>query len=131
MNAFRLFLPSLLLLTLLMAPMTIAEEAAPQVLRHVVLFEMKPGTSEEALAAIETAAHKMKDDIEVIKALEWGQNIAANTRNQGFEYALLVTFASEEDLAVYGPHPGHDAFKEVAIPHVEQVLVVDYFAPAP
>ena len=131
MNASRIVLPSLLLFLVLLSPRLIAEEAAPQVLRHIVLFEMKPGTSEEALAAIEAAAYQMKTDIEVIQAIEWGQNIAANTRNQGFEYALLVTFASEEDLAIYGPHPGHDAFKAVAIPHVEQVLVVDYFAPAP
>lgn len=131
MNILRLLTPNLMLFLLLAAPNLFAEEPEPQVLRHVVLFEMKPGTSEEALAAIEAAAHQMKEDIEVIEALEWGQNIAANTSNQGFEYALLVTFASEEDLAIYGPHPGHDKFKEVALPHVEQVLVVDYFAPAP
>lgn len=131
MNATRLIFPSLLFVALLMSPLSIADEPAPQVLRHIVLFEMKPGTPEEALAAIEAAAYQMKNDIEVIQAIEWGQNIAANTRNQGFEYALLVTFASEEDLAVYGPHPGHETFKAVAIPHVEQVLVVDYFAPAP
>lgn len=108
-----------------------ATPEAPPLLRHIVLFDLKEGTPDDALAAIEAAAHQMTVDVETIHSLEWGPNLSFNTRNDGYDFVLLVNFASVEDLEIYGPHPGHDAFREVALPHVERVLVMDYWSHTP
>jgi len=98
-----------------------------RVLRHIVLFDLKDDTLVDTLATIEAAAYRMAEDIEVIQYLEWGRNLDFNTRNDGYDFVLLVEFASIEDLEVYGPHPDHDVFRAIVGPHVERVLVVDYW----
>ena len=39
-----------------------------------------------------------------------------------------MTFQSEQDRAVYLPHPAHQAFVAMLSPHLEKVLVIDYWA---
>jgi hypothetical protein len=48
----------------------------------------------------------------------------------GFTHCFLVTFLSEEDRAIYLPHPEHQAFIELMKPHMEKVLVLDYWTRA-
>ena len=40
----------------------------------------------------------------------------------------LVTFANEQGRDAYLPHPAHEAFKKIVGPHLDKVLVVDYWA---
>lgn len=40
---------------------------------------------------------------------------------------LFLTFKSEEDRAIYLPHPDHKAFGQVLTPYLDDVLVVDYW----
>ncbi|MGE5945005.1 MAG: Dabb family protein, partial [Flavobacteriales bacterium] len=47
--------------------------------------------------------------------------------NKGFTHCFLVTFDSEEDRAVYLPHPAHKAFIDILSPHLDDVLVIDYW----
>jgi hypothetical protein len=107
------------------APAGAAEEG--RVLRHIVLFDLKAETDAETLAAIEAGANQMGVDIEQIQHIEWGRNLDFNTRNDGYDFVLLVEFASIEDLEIYGPHPDHDVFRDIVRPHVERILVVDYW----
>jgi hypothetical protein len=39
-----------------------------------------------------------------------------------------VTFKSEKDRDAYLPHEAHKAFIQIAGPHIDKVLVVDYWA---
>ena len=66
--------------------------------------------------------------IKEIKSFEWGTNNSPEGLNQGFTHCFFVTFTSEQDRAVYLPHPAHKAFGAVLQPYLDKVLVIDYWA---
>lgn len=99
-----------------------------ELLRHVVLIKFKEGTSPEDIAKVEDAFGALEDKIPEIKDYEWGTNNSPEGINKGFTHTFLVTFDSEEGREIYLPHPDHKAFVEVLSPHMEDVLVVDYWA---
>lgn len=96
-------------------------------LRHVVLFKFKESSSPEDIKEVENTFGKLPSQIKEIKAYEWGLNNSPEGINKGFTHCFLVTFDSEEDRAIYLPHPAHKAFVDVLSPHLEDVLVVDYW----
>ena len=99
-----------------------------ELLRHAVLIKFKEGTSPEDIAKVEEAFGALENKIPEIKDYEWGTNNSPEGINKGFTHLFFVSFDSEEDRAVYLPHPDHKAFVEVLSPHMEDVLVVDYWA---
>lgn len=96
-------------------------------LRHVVLFKFKDGTSAEEIKKVEDAFTALPSKISQIKGYEWGLNNSPEGLEKGFTHCFFLTFNSEEDRAIYLPHPDHKAFGEVLGPHLEDVLVVDYW----
>lgn len=98
------------------------------VLRHVVLFKFKAGTSPEKVTEIIDAFSALPSKIPEIKGYEWGLNNSPEGLNKGLTHAFLLTFKSEEDRAIYLPHPDHKAFGELLSPHLEDVTVVDYWS---
>jgi len=96
-------------------------------LRHVVLFRWKPETSADKIKEIEEAVRALPAKISQIVAFEWGRNISVQGFSQGYTHCLVVSFASEADRDIYAPHPDHAAFIALSRPHVEGLLVVDYF----
>ncbi|MEK6154799.1 Dabb family protein [Flavobacteriaceae bacterium 3-367] len=97
------------------------------VLRHVVLFKFKDGTSGEKLAEIEKAFTALPTKIPQIQGYEWGLNNSPEGLEKGFTHCFFLTFKSEADRAIYLPHPDHRAFGALLKPHLEDVLVVDYW----
>jgi len=97
-------------------------------LRHVVLFKFKPGTSKEDIAKVETAFSALPSKISQIAGYEWGLNNSPEGLDKGFTHCFFVTFHSEEDRAIYLPHPDHKAFVGILSPHLEDAVVVDYWA---
>lgn len=97
-------------------------------LRHVVLFKFKDSSSQAEVDKVVEAFMALSDKIDVIQSLEWGTNNSPEGLAQGFTHCFLVTFASEADRDTYLPHPEHKAFVEVLGPHLDKVLVVDYWA---
>jgi hypothetical protein len=105
------------------------KKAAPaKVLRHVVLFKFKETSSADDVKKVEMAFRELPKKIKVIKSFEWGLNNSPENLNQGFTHCFFLTFASEADRAIYLPHPDHKAFGAVLGPHLDKVLVVDYWA---
>ena len=105
---------------------------APQVeaskqLRHVVLFKFKEGTTAEEIAQVEEAFASLPAKIPEISGFEWGTNNSPEGLDKGFTHCFFLSFNSEEDRATYLPHPDHAAFGDVVKPHLEDVLVVDYW----
>jgi hypothetical protein len=96
-------------------------------LRHVVMFKFKESSSPEDIKGVETAFEKLPSEIKEIKAFEWGLNNSPEGINKGFTHCFLVTFDSEEDRAIYLPHPAHKAFIDVLSPHLDDVMVIDYW----
>lgn len=97
-------------------------------LRHVVLIKFKEDATEQEIASVEKAFSALPDKIPVIDDYEWGTNNSPEGLNKGFTHCFFVTFESEEDRATYLPHPEHEAFVEVLKPHMDDVLVIDYWA---
>lgn len=98
-----------------------------QFLRHIVMFKFIDGTPAEKVREIETQFAALPQNIQAIFDFEWGTDVSVENLQQGFTHCFVVTFQSEEDRATYLPHPQHLKFVELVKPHVDKVLVVDYW----
>ncbi len=104
------------------------KNAPEKVLRHVVLFKFKDGTTPEQIKKVEDAFRALPSKIDTIRDFEWGTDISTEKLAQGFTHCFLVTFASEADRDAYLPHPAHKEFAGSLGPVLDKVLVVDYWA---
>jgi hypothetical protein len=102
--------------------------ATQKMLRHVVLFKFKETSSAADVKKVEDAFRALPSKIKEVKSLEWGTNNSPEGLAQGFTHCFFVSFTSEKDREVYLPHPAHAAFVEVLKPHLDKVLVIDYWA---
>jgi hypothetical protein len=104
-----------------------AIEQAGAKLRHVVLFKFKEDADPAAIKKVEEAFAGLPAKIPQIRDFEWGMNNSPEGLNKGFTHCFLLTFGSEEDRAVYLPHPDHKAFGALLGDILEDVTVVDYW----
>ena len=102
-------------------------EAPDPILRHVVLFKFKDGTSDEQIGQIERAFCALPEKVDAIYDFEWGTDVSVENLQQGYTHCFFVSFLSEEDRAKYIPHPDHKAFGKLLGPHLDKVLVIDYW----
>jgi hypothetical protein len=122
---------SLLFLLFTMSTLSQAQstgEENTKLLRHVVLFKFKDASSAADVKKVEDAFRALPTKIKEIVAFEWGTNNSPENINQGFTHCFFVSFKSEKDREVYLPHPAHKAFIDVLGPHLDKVLVIDYWA---
>ncbi len=98
------------------------------VLRHVVMFKFKEDTSKDDIRKVQDAFSALPSKIPQIASYEWGTNNSPEGLDKGFTHIFFLTFKSEEDRAVYLPHPDHKAFGDVLGPHLDDVLVLDYWS---
>jgi hypothetical protein len=127
----RLFY-TLALLTTLSAcdPTPPATPTTPErLLRHVVLFKFKEGTTPEQIKEVEKAFAGLKTQLpELIRDFEFGINNSPESLSDGLTHCFLVSFASEKDREAYLPHPIHQAFVEnFAKKYVDKAVVIDYW----
>ncbi|MGD1947514.1 MAG: Dabb family protein [Croceivirga sp.] len=97
-------------------------------LRHVVLFKFKESSSDEDIKVVEAAFAELPAKIPEIVDFEWGTNNSPEGLEKGFTHCFFLTFKSEADRDTYLPHPDHKIFGDIVSPHLEDVLVVDYWA---
>ncbi|MEP7107854.1 MAG: Dabb family protein [Ferruginibacter sp.] len=118
----------LCLLTLNLFHVAAQNNKVPQrLLRHVVIFSFKEGSTPEQIKTVTDAFAALPGKIKQIKAFEWGTNNSPENLNQGYTHCFFVSFASENDRAIYLPHKAHKAFVEILQPVVDKVLVFDYW----
>ena len=96
------------------------------VVRHVVLFKFKDGTSSEKVQAIVAKFRDLKAKIPQIQDFEWGTNVSPENHAQGFTHCFLLTFRDAAGRDAYLPHPAHKEFGAQLGPILDKVLVVDY-----
>ncbi|UCG46830.1 MAG: Dabb family protein [Phycisphaerales bacterium] len=109
------------------APAGTAIQEPERLLRHVVLLKFKEGTSAEQVRGIEQAFASLPGKISAIRDLEWGTDVSVENRSEGFTHCFIVTFVGEAERAAYLPHPAHKEFGSLLGPHLDKVLVVDYW----
>jgi uncharacterized membrane protein YqgA involved in biofilm formation len=107
---------------------TIISMAQQKELRHVVLFKFKESSSVADIKKVEEAFMALPSKIKQIVSLEWGINNSPENLAQGFTHCFFLSFKSEADRAIYLPHPDHKAFGTILGPHLDKVLVLDYWA---
>ena len=110
-----------------LAPRSAVTAAPTRVLRHVVLFKFKDESSSADIRRIENAFLALPSRIDAIYSLEWGTDVSVENLHKGFTHCFIVTFRSEADRATYIPHPAHKEFGELLGPHLDDVLVLDYW----
>ncbi len=98
-----------------------------RLLRHVVLFKFKDDTTDEQVRQIERAFNALPNKIPAIHDFEWGTDVSVENLQQGFTHCFVVTFRSRADRAKYLPHPDHKMFGQLLGPHLDKVLVIDYW----
>ena len=113
---------------LLITMSTVNGQTSEKMLRHVVLLKFKETSSATDIKKVEDAFRALQSKIPTIKSFEWGKNNSPENLNQGFTHCFFVGFASEKDREIYLPHPEHKAFVAVLSPHLDKVLVIDYWA---
>lgn len=106
----------------------LTEGTDSQVLRHVVLFKFKDTSSNQQIREVEDAFRALPGQVDEICDFEWGTDVSVENLQQGFTHCFLVTFRSEDDRAAYLPHPAHKEFGKILGPHLDKVLVIDYWA---
>lgn len=103
-------------------------QGPPKSLRHVVMFKFKESSTADDVKNVEAAFMALPKKIKTIKSIEFGTNNSPENLNQGFTHCFILTFKSEKDRDDYLPHPDHKAFGKVLGPHLDKVLVFDYWA---
>ena len=104
------------------------KDAPQKMLRHVVLFKFKEGTTKDQVQEIETAFRGLPSKIDTIRGFEWGTDVSPEGKSKGLTHCFFVTFADEKGRDAYLPHAAHKDFVKLVGPHVEDVCVVDYWA---
>jgi hypothetical protein len=99
----------------------------PDVLKHIVLFGWKEGTSTESITKMVTAFSALKDKIPLVKSFEWGTNNSPENLANGLTHSFIITFSSEADRDAYLIHPDHKAFVAAMNPIPEKITVFDYW----
>ncbi len=102
-------------------------EKSEKLLRHVVLFKFKDSSSPAEVQTVIDAFAALPKKIDTIVDFEWGTDVGVENLSQGFTHCFLVTFRDAKGRDAYLPHPAHDDFKKIVGPHLDKVLVVDYW----
>ena len=103
-------------------------DKSAKILRHVVLFKFKEGTTDEQLKKVTDAFAALPKKIDAIEDFEWGTNNSPEGKAAGYTHCFLVTFRDEKGRDEYLPHPAHKEFVSVVRPVLADALVVDYWA---
>jgi len=123
----KIALTGCLLITFVLQLCAQSKKVNQQLLRHIVMFSFKQGSTDEQVKAVTDAFAALPKKIKQIKTFEWGVNNSPESLNEGFTHCFFVTFTSEKDRAIYLPHPDHVAFGNILKPILDKVLVIDYW----
>jgi Stress responsive A/B Barrel Domain len=125
----KMILPiTAVLLGLLTCGSTQKTSAADHILRHVVLFKFKNGTTPAQVKQVEDAFRALPGKIKLVKDFEWGTNVSPENLAQGYTHCFFLTFSSDKDRDAYLVDPAHKEFGAILKPYIDKVLVVDFWA---
>ena len=95
-------------------------------LKHVVLFKFKEGTPDQKIAELISGYKALPGKIDVMKHFEWGKDVSVENLHQGFSHCFITTFADATGRDAYIPHQAHQDYVKVLLPHLDQLLVLDF-----
>ena len=92
---------------------------------HVVLVSWREGEAEEAERLVRPLVANFGQTIPDVLSVAEGHSSSPEGMEGGFDYALVITFASPEARDAYLPHPAHLPVAEGIGAHAERVVVFD------
>jgi len=119
---------SLLLIAAFSAAPVLAQQAADDPVRHVVVFKYKADATDDQIAQVTDAFRDLQNSIPGITSFEYGTNMSPEGHDDGFTHVYLVTFESAADRDAYLPHPVHEKFGALLgeLDILDDIFVVDY-----
>jgi Stress responsive A/B Barrel Domain len=126
-NIFLIGIRCLIIILFLTSPIVAEAQAKTAKLRHFVAIKFKSTTTEKQIQEVENAFQSLKRKIHQVESIEGGTNVSPEKRSQGFTHGFLVTFKSEKDRDAYLIDPAHLKFKELALPLVDSVFIIDFW----
>lgn len=97
---------------------------------HVVLVRWRAEADPDALREIADRAGAFRETIPGVLAVHCGPNTSPEGLGGGFEWALVVSFASSLARDGYLPHATHRPVAELISRWAEQVVVFDVDRPS-
>ena len=98
--------------------------AIPSVV-HIVLVRWKADASRTQLDELTELTVAFPDTIPGVLAVHCGPSTSTEGLEGGFEWALVVSFASSSARDDYLPHPAHQPVAQLISRLAEQVVVFD------
>jgi hypothetical protein len=95
-------------------------------IRHLLLLQFTPETTEQDIAEILALFVAAKDKIDGIVAVTAGENISPEGKNKHFTHCIAMDFIDAAARDNYLPHPEHQKMKSRFRPHIADILVFDY-----
>jgi hypothetical protein len=129
LRSLRTLIPATMIAaTLFAAGSTTLPAPQEKVLRHVVLFKFKEGTTPQQIKQVEDAFRALRAKINLIRGFEWGTNVSPENLAQGYTHCFLLTFRSDQDRDAYLVDRAHQEFGRLLGPYLDKVTVVDFWA---
>lgn len=94
-------------------------------IRHILFVKFKPTVVAAQIDEVKALFDSMTN-IAGVDAVEWGVNDSPEGLDKGYTHIVLMTFADEVSRQAYLPHPEHEALKQVFVPLVDDIVVLDY-----
>jgi hypothetical protein len=95
-------------------------------IRHLLFIKFKPSVTDDQIAEVQALFESFPGKIPGTLAVEWGVNDSPEGLNREFTHAVQVTFADDAARQTYLPHPAHEALKQVFVPLLADIIVLDY-----
>ena len=92
---------------------------------HVVLVSWRDGEADQAEQVVRPLVAAFPQTIPDVLNVAEGRSSSPEGKEEGYDYALIVTFASPEARDAYLPHPAHLPVAEAIGAHADKVVVFD------
>jgi len=92
---------------------------------HVVLVRWKQRPPVDELEELTAKARVMSEAIPGVLAVHSGPSTSPEGLERGFEWSLVVSFASASARDGYLPHPAHQPVAELISRLAEEIVVFD------
>ena len=93
-------------------------------MQHVVLAKFPRNLTEAEVSWIGQLLARWPAEIGGIESQHWGFDVSG--RSRGYQWGLVMEFASEEAEAHYHPHPLHQDFAQWVAKQGGEVLAFDF-----
>ena len=93
---------------------------------HYGMFQFKEGTSEEQINHCFNSMADMVGKIDGLLSVQFGAHNSDEGLDDGYTHGFVMHFESAQARDAYLPHPIHEEVKDIVIPCLDRVVVLDF-----